>query len=173
MVVIFHGSFFTGHTVARGALKSGFHGVEYFFVLSGFVIYSAHAQDIWCPDRLLNYLNRRFLRIFPPYWLALSLVLLFIPITGPPGSLDPAELARNVFLLPRAAVDYPYVTPAWTLHYELCFYAAFCLLIVLPSVLGGALFVAWGIIVALMQAFGLQTSFPLSFRCFISCWNGL
>src|SRR4051812_27621380 len=44
-------------------------GVEFFFVLSGFIIFSAHRGDVSDPAALSRYLTKRFLRIFPSYWI--------------------------------------------------------------------------------------------------------
>jgi peptidoglycan/LPS O-acetylase OafA/YrhL len=49
-------------------------GVEFFFVLSGFIIASAHAGDISRPARLIPYLQRRIIRIYPPYWIIFAIV---------------------------------------------------------------------------------------------------
>src|SRR5271166_6887268 len=44
-------------------------GVDFFFVLSGFVITYAHWRDIGRPERVKTYYIKRFLRIYPPYWI--------------------------------------------------------------------------------------------------------
>jgi exopolysaccharide production protein ExoZ len=163
MVVIFHASFFTGHKVASGALIFGYHGVDYFFVLSGFVILTAHRRDLGRPDRLPNYALRRFLRVFPPYWLALGIAVCLIPITGAIKPLTASLLVQDFFLIPQGVHDFPYVTPAWTLHYELLFYVAFCWLIVLRPLLGVSLFAAWGIAAVVLERPGVSMTFPMSF----------
>jgi exopolysaccharide production protein ExoZ len=163
MVVIFHASFFTGHKLAGGALIVGYHGVDFFFVLSGFVILTAHRDDLGQPARLPNYVLRRFLRIFPPYWLALGIAVALIPITGGVKPLDVVKLVRDVFLIPTSVQDYPYVTPAWTLHYELMFYLAFCLLLMVRPLFGALLFAAWGVAIVVLERSHVPMTFPASF----------
>jgi hypothetical protein len=70
-------------------------GVEFFFVLSGFIITSAHAGDISRPSRLIPYLQRRAIRIYPPYWIVFALVfLLALPFSATRATLptDPGTL---------------------------------------------------------------------------------
>ena len=57
-------------------------GVDFFFVLSGFIIYRVHRGDIGSPHRLSRYAWRRFVRIYPTYWIILAgfgLLLLYSP----------------------------------------------------------------------------------------------
>ena len=50
-----------------GLFKFGHAGVDFFFVLSGFIIFHVHRTDLGNPARLGKYLARRFVRIFPTY----------------------------------------------------------------------------------------------------------
>jgi exopolysaccharide production protein ExoZ len=75
LVVLFH----LGNTIALGKyfgieafaipFKFGSAGVEFFFVLSGFIIFAAHRNDISKPRRLTNYISKRVIRIYPTYWI--------------------------------------------------------------------------------------------------------
>lgn len=163
MVVIFHASFFTGHKLAGEVLTVGYHGIHFFFVLSGFVILTAHRGDLGQPSRLPNYVLRRFLRIFPPYWLALGITAALIPITGGVKPLNAVTFVRDFFLIPTSVRDFPYVTPAWTLHYELMFYLAVCLLLVLRPLFGALLFAAWGVAIVVLERSHVPMTFPASF----------
>src|SRR3954463_5354085 len=55
-----------------GAVGFGGHlanlnvGVDFFFVLSGFIVTFVHWGDIGRRDRLANYARQRFTRVFPP-----------------------------------------------------------------------------------------------------------
>lgn len=146
-VVSFHSSMYLEHKPFGGILKAGYHGVDFFFVLSGFVIASAHLGDLGCRERAVGYIKKRFIRIYPPYWIALSLSLAWAykhPYLQP---LTPLNIAANFFLIPRSSVDYPFVIPAWTLHYELLFYFYFAFLIFIPRAVGyAALFAAPAVI---------------------------
>jgi peptidoglycan/LPS O-acetylase OafA/YrhL len=62
-------------------LEVGWAGVDFFFVLSGFIIWHVHAGDIGQDGRLGRYLWNRFTRLYPVYWavLAVALALRAIP----------------------------------------------------------------------------------------------
>jgi peptidoglycan/LPS O-acetylase OafA/YrhL len=116
----------------------GHAGVDFFFVLSGFIILHVHAGDIGRPASLGRYLQRRFTRVYPFYWAVLAVVVLLNAIRHPPPPL--ADLAAASLLLPLRG-DLP-VSIAWTLQHEIVFYAAFAVLIV-NRLLGLALFAVW------------------------------
>jgi exopolysaccharide production protein ExoZ len=65
-----------------------FHvGVDFFFVLSGFIIAWVHWGDIGRRSRLRHYAARRFTRIYPAYWaLLIPLAILYhlFPANGLP-----------------------------------------------------------------------------------------
>ncbi len=91
--------------------------VQFFFVLSGFVMAGAHGADrgrFWSVAR--HFLWRRACRIYPMYWLALALAVAMI---GAPRGWHAAALLS---LSPAAATED--VPPAWTLRYEVEFYLA-------------------------------------------------
>jgi exopolysaccharide production protein ExoZ len=101
-------------------------GVDYFFVLSGFIIAWAHRADIGRADRLGHYASRRFRRIFPPYWavlLPLSCAYFLMPSAGKPGQHNIWNFFFSVTLLPYPV--HPILGVAWTLVYEMIFYAIF------------------------------------------------
>lgn len=66
---------FSGHIGLGGIFEFGYVGVDFFFVLSGFIITYVHYADIGRPDRIPSYLWRRFSRIYPIYWFILGLVI--------------------------------------------------------------------------------------------------
>ncbi len=69
----------------RSLFDLGDAGVQFFFVLSGFIIYHVHRHDIGRPERTRRYLLKRIIRIYPIYILV-TLVLTpfwaFIPEFG-------------------------------------------------------------------------------------------
>ncbi len=98
-------------------------GVQYFFVLSGFVMASTHHGDFgraWAP---LRFWWRRACRIYPAYWLALC-----IPAWYLHGAMTPGLTLQLVTLDPWHDTDY--IPAAWTMRYEMAFYLMFglCLL---------------------------------------------
>jgi peptidoglycan/LPS O-acetylase OafA/YrhL len=119
-------------------------GIIYFFVLSGFVMYSAHHADIGTLTGPLKFWWRRAARIYPVYWLALAIMtpLLIFPIT-------PLVAFEMISLCP-VNVAHEFVDPAWTLRFELAFYIMFGLAM-LPRI-GRFIFVAWVFLVCWLAA---------------------
>ena len=74
LVVLFHlgGTFaqdrYFGFKALDGPFAWGDAGVDFFFVLSGFLITLAHRRDFGRPAELSRYLSKRALRIYPTYW---------------------------------------------------------------------------------------------------------
>jgi exopolysaccharide production protein ExoZ len=140
----------------------GHAGVEFFFVLSGFVILHVHWQDIGRPQRALSYLWKRIRRIYPLYWAILLpavVAYLAVPSFGEPMFRDPGVILSS-FLLVHFRTDIVVIYVAWTMYHEVLFYAAFALLI-LDRLLGTAVFTVW----LLASAAALMTApgFPLVF----------
>lgn len=94
--------------------------VLFFFTLSGFVIYNAHAQDAGQPARLPHYIWRRAWRIFPLYWLSLLPMLAVLW----PGCTA-GYLVKILTLAPFTGNIAELNPPAWTLRFELLFYIMF------------------------------------------------
>ncbi len=115
-----------GAPVLRAALQFGHAGVEFFFVLSGFIILYVHRPDIGNPLRLRRYIVRRVTRLWPIYLVAIALAVFLHSLGGhhlPPFS----DFAISLLLLPS---DRGLIVPvAWTLQFELLFYTIFGLLI--------------------------------------------
>lgn len=106
-----------------GALANMNVGVDYFFVLSGFIITSVHWQDFGRPERLRHYAIRRFTRIYPPYWIILSAIVpiyLAVPSFGEPRQHDWLAIFASYLLVPMP--EQPVLGVAWTLTYEIFFY---------------------------------------------------
>lgn len=104
----------------------GARGVDVFFVISGFIMYTA-ARD----EHLLRFITRRLIRIFPLYWLAtFCLMLIILVFQGRHASWT--ETMLSLALVPHyseshAGQIWPILVPGWTLSYELLFYALFAL----------------------------------------------
>jgi peptidoglycan/LPS O-acetylase OafA/YrhL len=111
--------------------KFGSAGVEFFFVLSGFIILTAHRNDISKPHRLTSYISKRLIRIYPTYWIVFLLVF-FLAIAS--SSLrnnvphDVFLVLKSLLLIPQES-GAPVLSVAWTLQYEMSFYLFFAFLI--------------------------------------------
>lgn len=110
----------------------GFGGarVPFFFVLSGFVMTLFYAKDFGRTDRAAGFLWRRFVRLFPTYWIIMATALAvawLLPGFAHALPDDPWVLLQALLLLPQptgvaGATGAPVIIVAWTLHYEIVFY---------------------------------------------------
>ncbi|MDB5052413.1 MAG: acyltransferase 3 [Bacilli bacterium] len=110
-------------------LFPGDREVDIFFVLSGFIIYYIHSADIGKKEQLKLFLIKRFVRIYPIYWVVLigmTLVYLLIPNTGKGFELEFDNIVRSIILFPQIN-HLPTIAVAWTLSYEILFYIFFCI----------------------------------------------
>lgn len=104
---------------AAGLTQSG---VDVFFVISGFIIANTGASIGKAKGRMgaVEFSFKRFARIFPAYWL----VLIAAIISSYWIDIFPGQVIRlgyeNVFALSRANF---FVPPAWSIAFELYFYA--------------------------------------------------
>lgn len=56
--------------------RCGYFGVPLFFVISGYCMYAAASKSVSEERNPTLFLKRRFLRIFPPFWISLIVVVL-------------------------------------------------------------------------------------------------
>ncbi len=148
----------------NSAFAYGFLGVDFFFVLSGFIIMSSHFDDPKSFDALKKYGGKRLLRIFPPYWpVSILLIVSYLLLPGlSQGNRGEFSYLSSLLLLPDHAP--PALSVAWTLMHELMFYMIFCLYFV-SNRLFVALVAVWmaAIAGAAWQSGGVEFS-PLSAR---------
>ncbi len=103
-------------------------GVEVFFVLSGFLIYAPFARaraERQPGPALRHYAIRRALRIYPAYWLALSVLLVRddIYVNGFVNYLKHASLTHLYWSdFGKVGTREPGMVVAWTLVVEVSFY---------------------------------------------------
>jgi len=133
----------------------GYAGVDLFFVLSGFLIAHTQWHAVGTPAKLPGYLFRRAWRIYPTFWVMMLLAVVLFEATGsapPPADGDRfGRWATWLTLWPPNAPNL-YIPVAWTLPYELLFYFAFGLLLLLPRRVAPWLFVAWAAGVGIVAA---------------------
>jgi exopolysaccharide production protein ExoZ len=150
LVVIYHAALHVegdvpGSAVLWGLPHFGHAGVDFFFVLSGFIISFVHRKDFGRPHRLGHYLERRFTRVFPFYWLVLGFMLLDTWVLHRGQFPGVRDVLTNIFLLPQAKDQI--VGGAWTLVYEIMFYLVIAIA-VFSRRIGAALLCVWAALVA-------------------------
>lgn len=135
LVVIHHISassvYYVRYPIFGDIFHVGWSGVDFFFVLSGFIITNVHFNDIGNSFKLPTYFLKRFARIYPTYWIiaSLSLFLLFVmgkkEING--EALSFVYILKSYMLVPSLYA--PFVGVAWSLCFEVFFYVMFALFI--------------------------------------------
>lgn len=150
-----------GLVVFGGALQFGHAGVDFFFVLSGFIIFYIHAKDLGSTARLKSFFLRRFLRIYPFYWSVLVVTLLITTFSSSRVWPSITLLIESLLLVPH--VGEAVVGVAWTLQYEVVFYALFATAIASRQV-GLIVFCLWFGLIAWRFESGVDSSFSLIAR---------
>ena len=143
----------------------GFLGVNFFFVISGFVIYMT-LDKIQAPR---DFVVSRFSRLFPPYWVAILLTWVIVSSVGLPGySVSWKEAVVNLTMLQSffsiRDVDGVY----WSLQVELVFYVWMLILWVTKLFrFSMEVFIGWVLIALagtlLQSGFGVATSYSIKY----------
>jgi peptidoglycan/LPS O-acetylase OafA/YrhL len=147
----------------------GAAGVAFFFVRGGVIIVLIPGRDIGHPAQLWPYLRKRLVRIYPTYLLIFAAVYgaaLLVPSLRDAMPTDIGVLVKSLLLLPQdpavvGGTGAPVIVVAWSLQYELVFYAAIALAIVHPALCAAAVVALAGC--AAWAALGGTSQFPVSF----------
>ncbi|MEH2348190.1 MAG: acyltransferase [Nostoc sp.] len=174
LVVLSHSNQILSHELQQDKLLQIFHfgwiGVDFFFVLSGFIIFYIHQSDVGKPDKFKSFVFKRFIRVYPLYWFILTtkiIVSLFNPEKNNIFQRSADEIIKAVFLLPqdRSILDTTFIGVSWTLNYEVFFYCIFSLLILINIKICQPIILAWivGIIFNLFNLLPIGDNFLLNF----------
>jgi exopolysaccharide production protein ExoZ len=106
------------------------YGVDLFFILSGFLIYRMLVKGT---PSYLGYMKSRLLRIYPVFLGSLAIAIWAKTWLMPQMDLSLVRVLKSLVL-----VDVGYNTPAWSLRYELVFYALMPALMLIAARLGGS-----------------------------------
>jgi len=125
------------------SVKSLSLGVDFFFVLSGFLITSLIWSDlIRSRFSICRFYLRRALRILPLYYLLVSFIFFVVPVIGfpelpgmPLGRDFELQLGLHMVMLPQVAKSFlhfvPYGGQLWTIGVEIMFYLFWPLLLMI------------------------------------------
>jgi len=149
------GKFLEGPLSEDSMIPIGKNGVQFFFVLSGFLLFHVHRAEAGRAKALPLYLGKRANRIYPIYWivtLALLPVWYLVPSFGEDYHRDWGALVASLLLVPQS--HDPHLTVAWTLVHEAIFYLFFSLFFLTTAFRRFALF--WA------AAIGVHCILPVS-----------
>jgi exopolysaccharide production protein ExoZ len=136
MVLVFH-SISKMCDQSCGNAGFGNFGVDIFFVIIGFVMWSGTVdRDV----TMWEFFTRRFFRIAPLYYvitLLTALVALAAPDVLKSTTFDLRHLVDSLLFLPSVhpvlGETFPIVIPGWALNFEIFFYMIFASFLVLPT----------------------------------------
>ena len=118
------------------ALMFGWYGVDFFFVLSGFLMGSIILNHHTEPGFLRSFYLRRAARIIPIYFVVVCVTLLLVALTqGNTWTDHPFDALIYLLFLPNVAMSLwdgggEWLKPAWTLAVEEQFYLVLPLLVI-------------------------------------------
>ena len=125
------------------AFRAGHAGVDYFFVLSGFIIYWVHRPDIGHPAAVTSFATKRIIRIYPLYlaiFAAMLVMFFLVPSLRGAREFTFWNGVLDALLLPVSGDTV--VPQAWSLRHEMVFYALFAVMILNVRV-GALALIAW------------------------------
>lgn len=160
LVMFFHGTAIIGrelnYNFANGFFYIGFVGVDVFFVLSGFIIfYTSKPTSFNIPE----FFKKRFIRIYPIYWIVISGLILQYFISPTPDKAfkgDPEVILASATLFPHEVLI---VGVAWTLTYEVIFYLMFGLTFAISRKFFFRSFACWSVIIVICYFFNIKSQF--------------
>lgn len=183
-VVLYHFAWFFGVFLGNFVWDS-YLFVDFFFVLSGFVIAFTYLDRVRAPGERLRFVVRRFGRVWPSHFFTMLVVIgvLFAARRPPDLSLWTGQginpILTNTFLVHSFGL-HPTLTlnvPSWSIAVEFATYLVFLLLaVLLPRAMpwtAAALIVASMVILAVFAGRFMDVHNDLGvFRCFAGFFTG-
>jgi exopolysaccharide production protein ExoZ len=178
-VVLFHSQQALSRDVHESLgywFEIGAAGVHVFFCISGFVIMhtSYGYGTTGMPTR--RFLLKRFVRIFPIYWICCLLYVAYHQTLGSGYTMPVSSWVGALLLLPTQSSNI--IGPGWTLSYELYFYLCFAVLLWLRPLATlitlTAFFIAsvlLGMLVPIPASLAIAAN-PLILEFVAGCWLG-
>jgi peptidoglycan/LPS O-acetylase OafA/YrhL len=114
---------------ARTFFRAGYHGVDLFFPLSGFVLAYNYAEPMrtWSGRAWLDFVRNRIARVWPVHVVTLCIAAVLAAVTGVLGTADPVSghrwtataFVQNLFMVHHWFTDRPsFNGPAWSISDE-------------------------------------------------------
>lgn len=105
--------------------SNGFSGVDIFFVISGFIMVYSTGGRSGGARSALEFLAKRFVRIWPLYAFGTGLYVLFLISIGWMTTEEYAKIALSLVFYPVSPA--PTLEVGWTLNIEMYFYLVFAI----------------------------------------------
>lgn len=190
LVLVAHANLMVNPLLCHGVLLIGWSGLHFFFVLSGFIIFQAHSHQIGDPASFGPYIYKQIRRVYPIYWVYTLLVLAInfalIKAFSRPlvtwTAIDPGTVIQSLSLWPTdvSAGAMPVILVAWTLSYEMLFYAIFGIALLVRPQLSALVFALWlalifgsmaGVIKSGSPVLAVATN-PMNLEFMLGCFAG-
>jgi exopolysaccharide production protein ExoZ len=134
LVAIFHAGLRYDDT--QGTFRVGNAGVDIFFVISGFVIWTVTSRR---PTAPVVFLRHRLVRLVPMYWIVTLIIVAgaaFVPSAFPHMHITATDVALSMAFFPHLSPSTGEIEPVlgqgWTLNFEAFFYLIFAAVLMLP-----------------------------------------
>jgi peptidoglycan/LPS O-acetylase OafA/YrhL len=133
--------------------QSGYVGVTFFFILSGFVLALNYFDRLRTREQIWRYAVARFARIYPLYLAVLAWPTVHLWVAG---ELSKREFLQHALGLqawnPDLQVAFGFVGPAWSISVELFLYATLPLLVPVVRLLDRTILAVVGSLVVVVLA---------------------
>jgi len=176
MIVLYHSQFFVSH-IPNDLVKNSYIFVDFFFILSGFVMAYAYMERILKGVGLKSFFILRFARLYPLHLFTLLVWIPYISIkiylyqhgvgeTDPTGENNLVTFIQNLFLLQGFSLSTSWNYPSWSIGVEFYTYLIFYFVVILLGKVSLLWRYAGVVIVSLF-------SFYLLFSEDFSIWHNL
>jgi exopolysaccharide production protein ExoZ len=136
--------------------RVGWNAVDFFFVLSGFIMVFVHFNDLRNKTNAATFFKKRFIRIYPIYWVLATVSLGFFLISGRVSNEEwSISYIIKSYLLIRSN-EAPFLGVAWSLIFEVFFYIVFGIGIMCGYKIMRVFVPLWLLIIILVNSFQLE-----------------
>lgn len=148
---------------------NGTSGVDFFFVLSGFIMYYIHSKDFGNSTKFNSFVYKRLVRVYPIHWVAAAFMLtVFLVFNYGDGVVNnPSTIIKSFLLLPQEVHLNGVI---WTLTHEIYFYLMFSLALLLNRKISSVILTGW-IFISLFHFLGFFSLDNFYFSFIFSKFN--